>query len=85
MRIEGFNPCCLGLAVLAGLGKAGISPVQMFQSLLSWISCIGLDALIYWGELQGFQSLLSWISCIGAAAGWRWRRRHDVSILVVLD
>ena len=37
----------------------------MFQSLLSWISCIGKPCALRSSRAILFQSLLSWISCIG--------------------
>ena len=39
--MNGFNPCCLGLAVLALASIEEPIDAAMFQSLLSWISCIG--------------------------------------------
>ena len=39
---KGFNPCCLGLAVLARMTGTVIPDGQeKFQSLLSWISRFG--------------------------------------------
>jgi len=38
---SGFNPCCLGLAVLAGNKKSPACSCRWFQSLLSWISRFG--------------------------------------------
>ena len=64
----GFNPCCLGLAVLGrDLPLGGVFQVK-FQSLLSWISRIGaaMTAEALLSRLK-FQSLLSWISRIGVA------------------
>ena len=37
----GFNPCCLGLAIQAGLGLGFRRLQTKFQSLLSWISHSG--------------------------------------------
>ena len=80
-----FNPCCLGLAVLARSDRWLLSGIERFQSLLSWISCIGTGAPPPHTERLGFQSLLSWISCIGPNARRGVGEPDRVSILVVLD
>ena len=82
---EGFNPCCLGLAVLATRPKADMRKRRKFQSLLSWISCIGTEKTLDDLSAPLFQSLLSWISCIGAKKAEGENREKEVSILVVLD
>ena len=66
-----FNPCCLGLAVLASAIAIARRDTAVFQSLLSWISRFGV--LLEDGSLivKGFQSLLSWISRFGVD-----QRRH---------
>ena len=38
-----FNPCCLGLAVLAIIPDWKNLLIMEFQSLLSWISRFGMD------------------------------------------
>jgi len=81
----GFNPCCLGLAVLA-TGTGTVSGVSLgFQSLLSWISRFGREWFSNGRVDRGFQSLLSWISRFGFNLA-DFRAFHvAVSILVVLD
>ena len=58
---------------------------RKFQSLLSWISCIGTEKTLDDLSAPLFQSLLSWISCIGAKKAEGENREKEVSILVVLD
>ena len=82
---NGFNPCCLGLAVLACQACKDSMDRRAFQSLLSWISCIGRKPSGYPSSPNRFQSLLSWISCIGLIAPAVNAAVGYVSILVVLD
>ena len=60
-----FNPCCLGLAVLAAIIGCGVRRTFGFQSLLSWISRFGYIIGSLASSQSEFQSLLSWISRFG--------------------
>ena len=81
----GFNPCCLGLAVLAPSAGNGRILEHVFQSLLSWISRFGPVE----GRHLFSQAICFNPCCLGLAvlAGplWRGQPIDDVSILVVLD
>ena len=65
MSISSFNPCCLGLAVLAHPGTDCCPRYPGFNPC-----CLGLAVLANGGNGErkpraGFQSLLSWISRFG--------------------
>ncbi len=80
-----FNPCCLGLAVLAH------SILPSDASILSFNPCcLGLAVLAKADhaalpEYRRFQSLLSWISRFGYPRGKEASPAILVSILFVLD
>ena len=80
-----FNPCCLGSRSLAIRGRPPRSPGQRFQSLLSWISVIGLEPGLR-------RRLARRVSILVVLDLGHWRAessagfdRLPVSILVVLD
>ncbi len=86
ISLQGFNPCCFGLAVLARGVRVGELSASGFQSLLFWISRFGLAvSLAPPAWTWKFQSLLFWISRFGGPGLRALIGRGQVSILVVLD
>ena len=82
----GFNPCCIGLAIAAGMGNLDSSADSVFQSLLYWISHCGKSCE------SGFLEASNRFNpcCIGLAIAARGMGSllfgcPFVSILVVLD
>jgi len=69
-KARGFNPCCLGLAVLARWSRRLQLAVDGgFNPCCLGLAVLALQAPRPSREPFGFQSLLSWISRFGAADG----------------
>ena len=84
-RMQGFNPCSVGLEMAAVSKGAKMLIAFLFQSLFCWIGDGGRDREQEPTNQEPFQSLFCWIGDGGLPYRGGPGRTVRVSILVLLD